>query len=86
MPSLSQDLLVTEVPSPSSPDKPNEPANVSFQQAAEEAQPGFFVEFLEFLTESKSWWLTPIIVVLLIVGVLVFLGSSVFAPFIYPLF
>ena len=59
---------------------------VSFQQAADESQPGLVAEFLEFLVESKKWWLIPIVVVLLLVGLLVFLSSSVAAPFIYPLF
>ena len=44
------------------------------------------MEFGEFLMESKKWWLIPILVVLLLVGVLVFLSSSVVAPFIYPIF
>ena len=59
---------------------------VSFADAAEEKQPGLLMEFLEFLMESKKWWLVPILVVLLLVGVLVFLSSSVVAPFIYPIF
>ena len=63
------------------------PANtVSFAEAAEEQQPSLLVEFGEFLMESKKWWLIPILVVLLLVGVLVFLSSSVVAPFIYPIF
>lgn len=45
------------------------------------------VELLQFLVERKAWWLTPIVVVLLLVGVLIFVGqSSAVAPFIYPLF
>jgi hypothetical protein len=59
---------------------------VSFEEAADEQQPGFVVEFLEFLVESKAWWLTPIIVVLLLVSLLIALSSSVVAPFIYPVF
>jgi hypothetical protein len=59
---------------------------VSFEEAADEKQPGIIVEFLEFLVESKAWWLTPIIVVLLLVGLLIVLSSSVVAPFIYPIF
>lgn len=59
---------------------------VSFAEAAEEQQPSLLVEFGEFLMESKKWWLIPILVVLLLVGVLVFLSSSVVAPFIYPIF
>ncbi len=59
---------------------------VSFAQAAEEEQPGLLREFVEFLVESKAWWLTPIIIVLLLVGLLVVLSGSAVAPFIYPIF
>lgn len=58
----------------------------SFEQAASEEQPGIVAEFLEFLIESKAWWITPIVVVLLLVGLLIVLSSSVVAPFIYPIF
>ncbi|MFT5324912.1 MAG: hypothetical protein ACI8P0_002778 [Planctomycetaceae bacterium] len=61
-------------------------ASVSFAEAAEEEQPGLVREFAEFLIESKAWWLTPIIIVLLLVGLLVVLSGSVVAPFIYPIF
>lgn len=77
---------MTEPEPPVEPSAKEPAPQVSFQQAAQEQQPGFFREFFEFLLESKSWWLTPIIIVLLLVGVLVFLGSSAIAPFIYPLF
>jgi hypothetical protein len=72
------------IPNPETPQADS--TSVSFQQAAQEAQPGLIAEFIEFLAESKKWWLTPIIVVLLLVGLLVLLSSSVVAPFIYPLF
>lgn len=40
-----------------------------------------------FLRTRKKWWLTPIVLVLLIVSVLVvFAHSSAVAPFIYTLF
>ena len=44
-------------------------------------------EFWLFLRERKAWWLTPIIVLLVLFGVLVIIteGSAV-APFIYTLF
>jgi hypothetical protein len=62
-------------------------ATSSFQELADsDQQPGIVREFIEFLGESKSWWLTPIIVVLLLVGVLIVLSSTVVAPFIYPIF
>jgi hypothetical protein len=59
--------------------------SVSFAEAAQEEQPGFLRELVEFLRESKAWWLTPIVVVLLLVGVLIFLSGTAVAPFIYPM-
>ncbi len=44
-------------------------------------------EFFEFLRERKKWWIAPILVFLLLLGVLViFASSSTLAPFIYSLF
>ena len=44
-------------------------------------------EFLLFLKQEKKWWLIPLVVLLLGLGaVLYFAGSSVLAPFFYPLF
>lgn len=47
----------------------------------------FFLEFWQFLTERKKWWLAPIIILLFLLSALIFLseGSAV-APFIYTLF
>ncbi|ODS29777.1 MAG: hypothetical protein SCARUB_05124 [Candidatus Scalindua rubra] len=44
-------------------------------------------EFLEFLRVRKKWWLTPIILMLFLLGALIILteGSAI-APFIYTLF
>jgi competence protein ComGC len=40
-----------------------------------------------FVKERKKFWLVPVIVVLLLLGILiVFGGSSAIAPFIYTLF
>lgn len=44
-------------------------------------------EFFEFLRERKKWWITPIVVSLVLLGVLlIFASSSTLAPFIYSLF
>ncbi len=44
-------------------------------------------EFFEFLKVRKKWWLTPIVVLLLLLGALiVFTQGSALAPFIYALF
>jgi hypothetical protein len=40
-----------------------------------------------FIKERKKYWLAPIIIILLLLGVLiVFAGSSAIAPFIYSIF
>jgi competence protein ComGC len=49
------------------------------------------MEFLQdlwlFMKERKKFWLVPMVVVLLLLGLLiVFGGSSAIAPFIYTLF
>jgi hypothetical protein len=44
-------------------------------------------ELWAFMKVRKKWWLLPIIVVLLLVGMLlVFAEGSVLAPFIYTIF
>ena len=40
-----------------------------------------------FMKERKKFWLAPIIIILLLLGlIIVFAGNSVIAPFIYTLF
>ena len=58
----------------------------SFEQEAERESVGLLAEYRDFLLHNKKWWLIPIIVALLLVGVLVILGSTAAAPFIYTLF
>ena len=49
-------------------------------------QPGALAELVSFLKHNKKWWLTPIIVALLLMGILIALSGSAVAPFIYTLF
>jgi hypothetical protein len=58
----------------------------SFEREAERESVGLLAEYRDFLLHNKKWWLIPIIVALLLVGVLVILGSTAAAPFIYTLF
>ena len=58
----------------------------NFARRAEQARPGLLGELWEFLRHNKQWWLTPTILVLLLVGALILLAGTVAAPFIYPLF
>lgn len=47
----------------------------------------FLRDILGFLKERRKYWLIPMIVVLLLIGILViFGGSSSVAPFVYTLF
>jgi hypothetical protein len=41
---------------------------------------------LDYLRATKRYWLIPLLLAALIVAILVGLGSSVLAPFLYPLF
>jgi Family of unknown function (DUF5989) len=56
------------------------------QKAASERGGGFLQEVLRFLWQTKKWWMLPIVLALVIVGVLIFLSTSAAAPFIYTLF
>lgn len=47
----------------------------------------FLRDLFLFMKERKKFWLIPMIIVFLVLGVLLVLGgSSAFAPFIYSLF
>lgn len=59
-----------------------------FEELADQQRIGLVAEFWEFLKYNKKWWLLPILLVFLVLGVLVLLASSAPAtlPFIYTLF
>jgi hypothetical protein len=46
----------------------------------------FLRELLLFLAQNKKWYLIPIAVVMLLLGLLIILGATGAAPFIYTLF
>ena len=66
--------------------KDNNSGTNEFEKNPAERPRGLVVEFAGFLVHSKKWWLTPIIVILFLVGLLVIVGGSEVAPFIYTLF
>ena len=53
---------------------------------AERPAPGLVREFFDFLRTRKKWWLAPIVLALLFVGLLAVAGGSSVAPVIYALF
>jgi Family of unknown function (DUF5989) len=43
-------------------------------------------DMIAFLGQNKKWWLLPILVAFLLIGVTVLLAPTAAAPFIYPFF
>ena len=66
-------------------DKQTDANEDEFLQAAGGEDRGIVGEFVQFMAENKVWWLTPILVVFLLLGVLLVLGATGVAPFIYAL-
>ncbi len=65
-----------------SPDK----KKTEFESELEKKRSGLAGEFLAFLAANKKWWLLPILLVFLLLGVFLLLSSTGLAPLIYPLF
>jgi hypothetical protein len=57
-----------------------------FIEQANQSRVGLAGEFIDFLKDNKKWWLAPIIISILGLGLLVMLGGTAAAPFIYTLF
>jgi len=50
-------------------------------------QPGFWSDLFAFAKQSKKWWLIPLLLVLVVVGLLaIFMSSTAAQAFIYTLF
>ncbi|MFH1996048.1 MAG: DUF5989 family protein [Candidatus Omnitrophota bacterium] len=48
---------------------------------------GIFGELLQFFWQRKLWWLIPMVVMLVLMGILIVMTQSTpLAPFIYTLF
>jgi hypothetical protein len=58
------------------------------QFAAEGAsgRTGLAAEFWDFLKHNKKWWLLPILLAMVGIGLIIAFGASGAAPFLYPLF
>jgi hypothetical protein len=62
------------------------PESDDFMAKSTDERSGLAGEFVDFLKENKKWWLAPIIISILGLGLLVMLGGTAAAPFIYTLF
>ncbi len=69
-------------------DQATREVNNDFANAAADtgASSGVIGELFAMMRANKKWWLLPVIVALLLVGVLVLASTSALAPFIYTLF
>ena len=63
----------------------NEKKN-AFEDANTSEQSSLISEFWQFLKQNKKFWLIPLIIGLLAFGLLIILGGTAAAPFIYTLF
>ena len=57
-----------------------------FEQADAGKQSSLLGEFFAMMKQNKKYWLLPIVIILLLFGLLIILGSTSMAPFIYTLF
>lgn len=72
---------MSEVAEQDEPDTASE-----FAQLNDQRPPSLPEELFFFMKENKAWWMVPILVVFALFGLLMVLGSSGAAPFIYTLF
>ena len=57
-----------------------------FVQAGRARRGGLVLEFWDFLKHNKKWWLLPILVILLLMGLLVILSGSPVVVWMYTVF
>lgn len=57
-----------------------------FANLAKRSSGGVIGEFWYFLRHNKKWWLTPIVLVMVLLSLLIFLSATGAAPLIYTLF
>ncbi|MDB6040475.1 MAG: hypothetical protein JWM99_4316 [Verrucomicrobiales bacterium] len=57
-----------------------------FEKAGSQKRASLVSEFVGLLKQNKKYWLIPIILMLLVFSLLILLGGTAAAPFIYTLF
>ncbi|HJT79782.1 MAG TPA: DUF5989 family protein [Chthoniobacterales bacterium] len=58
----------------------------AFEAAGAEKESTLVGEFIGLMKANKKYWLAPLVVIMLLFGLLIILGSTAAAPFIYTLF
>ena len=59
--------------------------SAEFERLAKQERSSLVAEFWHFLKHNKKWWLLPILVVILLMGLLVALHTTGVGIFMYPL-
>ena len=57
-----------------------------FEDQMTQSSPPLVGELWNLLLHNKKWWLTPILVVLVLLGMLIIVGGTAMAPFVYTIF
>lgn len=60
--------------------------STSFAKKSAEKPSSLVTEYFVFLRSTGKWWMLPLLVLLLVGGALMVLGSTSAAPFIYAIF
>jgi len=64
-----------------------QPKQNEFERAAaKQVKGGLVGELWGFMKQNKKWWLVPLLMTLLILGLLILAAGAGLAPFIYTLF
>lgn len=66
--------------------KPPEQSTREFEALATQKRTGLAREMWGLAMRTRKWWLLPIIIVLLGIGILIIVAGTAAAPFIYTLF
>ena len=61
-------------------------AREEFLAKSQEKRPSLAAEVLQFVSETRKWWLLPLILALAILGALAAFGTSTAGPFVYTFF
>ena len=64
----------------------NNEKKTAFEAADDKNETGLIGDFFGKLKQNKKYWLLPMLIILLLFGVVIILGSTAAAPFIYTLF
>ncbi|MFT7536692.1 MAG: hypothetical protein ACI85K_002646 [Hyphomicrobiaceae bacterium] len=57
-----------------------------FAAAGQAKERGLFGKLVSFMAETRSWWVLPLLIAVALLGLILMLGATGVAPFIYSHF